>query len=70
MGADNCRRGAIGRDALNAGLTINMAASHPDEWLYQTTDQTLEPKITLHRDQADAIFAGVDQHLMIHSFIA
>jgi hypothetical protein len=68
--ADNGRSGAIGRDALNAGLTINMAASYPDEWLHQTTDQTVQPKITLHRDQADAIFARIDQHLMIHGFVA
>jgi hypothetical protein len=47
-----------------------MAASHPDEWLHQTTDQTVQPKITLHRDQADAIFAGIDQYLMIHGFVA
>ena len=47
-----------------------MAASHPDEWLHQTTDQTVQPKITLHRDQADAVFAGIDQYLMIHGFVA
>jgi hypothetical protein len=47
-----------------------MAASHPDEWLHQTTDQTVQPKVTLHRDQAYAIFARIDQHLMIHGFVA
>ena len=69
-GPGNNHSCAVGRDALNAGLTINMAASHPDEWLHQTTDQTVQPKITLHRDQADAIFARIDQHLMIHGFVA
>jgi hypothetical protein len=47
-----------------------MAASHPNEWLHQTTNQTVQPKIPLHRDQADAIFARVDQHVMIDGFIA
>jgi hypothetical protein len=55
---------------LEAELTRNMVSSHPDEWLHQATDQTVQPKITLHCDQANAISARIDHHLMIHAFVA